>query len=126
MNELGCSKVPPLNYFLSLATDKHALQDFQDLPPIDIPDVPLTTVPYPEGNNDNIYNDTDLMTKFIAVANPEDILQQKSLHKKTNVEHYDPSIFEKKIGGQNNRYAKSKKHVTSKKKKTKRIKRKTK
>ena len=124
MTELGCSKVPTLNYFLSLVTDKHALQDFQDLPPIDITDVPTNIVPYPEGDYGNIYNDTDLITKFIPVANPEDILQQKSLHQKTYVENYDPNIFEKNLGGKNNRNGKSTKNVISKNKKikTKRIK----
>ena len=99
MQDLDCSKVPSLEYFLSLATDKHALQEFQDLPPIDIPDNPNNSVPYPEGNTVNVYNDTDLMTKFIPTASPEDILQQTSLHKKTNVDNYNPKIFENNLGG---------------------------
>lgn len=123
MEELGCSKIPPLEYFLSLATDKHALQEFQDLPPIDIPDDPISSVPYPEGNIENVYNDTDLMTKFIPVANPEDVLQQGSLHKKSHVDNYDPTIFENNLGGRNKRNTKSRKQIKTKKnKKTRKIK----
>jgi hypothetical protein len=72
MEALGCQKIPPLEYFISLATDKHALQEFKDLPSIDIPDNPESSLPYPEGNINNIYSDLDLVTKFTPTANPED------------------------------------------------------
>jgi hypothetical protein len=99
MEALGCLKVPSTEYFLSLATDKHALQEFQDLPPIDIPDKPDTVIPYPEGNTSNVYSDVDLLTKFIPTASPEDVTAQESLHRKTSVDQYDPTIFENKLGG---------------------------
>ena len=110
MTDLECSKIPSLEYFLSLATDKHALQEFQDLPPINIPDNPAITVPYPTKNTDNIYNDSDLMTKFVPEASPEDDALQGTLHKKTGVENSGPTSFENKVGGKNMRKIKSRKH----------------
>ena len=122
MVELECSKIPSEEYFLALATDKHALQEFIDLPEISIPDDPISIVPYPEGSKDNIYSDFDLMTKFIPLANPESVVEQEKLHRKTQVDSYDPSIFENKAGGKKKQNIRSKKHIISKNKKTKRIK----
>ena len=101
MSDLKCSKIPDLNFFISLATDKHALQEFKDLPSIDIPDNPTDERPYESQYRDNLYSDIDLLTKFSPVANPEDIELQESLHKKTTVEGYDPNIFEPTLGGKN-------------------------
>lgn len=83
---------------------------FQDLPPINIPDNPAITVPYPTKNTDNIYNDSDLMTKFVPEASPEDDALQGTLHKKTGVENSEPTSFENKVGGKNTRKIKSRKH----------------
>jgi hypothetical protein len=99
MEALGCQKIPPLEYFISLATDKHALQEFKDLPAIDVPDNPEMSLPYPEGNIDNVYSDLDLVTKFTPTANPEDEASQSSLHKKSVVDQYDSSVFEPALGG---------------------------
>ena len=101
MSDLKCSKIPDLNFFISLATDKHALQEFKDLPSIDIPDNPTDERPYESQYRDNLYSDIDLLTKFSPVANPEDIELHESLHKKTTVEGYDPNIFEPTLGGKN-------------------------
>jgi hypothetical protein len=122
MVELECTKIPSEDYFLALATDKHALQEFTDLPEISTPDDPASIVPYPEGNPNNIYSDSDLMTKFIPSANPESVIEQETLHRKTQVDSYDPNIFENKAGGKKKQNIKSKKHIISKNKKTKRIK----
>ena len=119
MTALECSKNPSSEYFLSLATDKHALQEFQDLPPIDIPDNPVISVPYPTKNTDNIYNDADLMTKFIPEASPDDDALQGTLHKKTGAEPSEPISFENKLGGKNTRKIKSRKHYIYITKKTK-------
>ena len=99
MEALGCQKIPPLEYFISLATDKHALQEFKDLPAIDVPDNPEMSLPCPEGNIDNVYSDLDLVTKFTPTANPEDEASQSSLHKKSVVDQYDSSVFEPALGG---------------------------
>lgn len=122
MIELGCSKIPPEDYFLALATDKHALQEFMDLPEIKIPDNPASIVPYPEESKDNIYSDLDLITRFIPSANPESIEEQETLHRKATVDSYDPSVFENKAGGKKKRKTKSKKYIVSKNKRTKRMK----
>jgi hypothetical protein len=59
------------------------------------------------------------MTKFIPVANPEDVLQQGSLHKKEHVDNYDPTIFENNLGGKNKHNTKSRKQILLKNKKLK-------
>lgn len=115
MTDLKCSKVPNSNFFISLTTDKHALQEFKDLPSIDTPDNPTDEQPYEQQYQDNLYSDIDLFTKFSPVANPEDVELQESLHKKTTVEGYDPNIFEPTLGGKN----RIKKHRTKKHNKNK-------
>ena len=116
MTDLGCKKIPDVNFFISLATDKHALQEFKDLPAIDVPDNPLTDVPYDEEYHNNLYNDVDLLTKFKPVANPEDVELQESLHKKKTVDSYDPNIFENPLGGRKKRRTKHRRKIKMQKK----------
>ena len=104
MQQLRCNKIPTDQYFLALATDRHAMQEFEDIPPIAQEDSPSITEPYPSKyTNDNIYSDVDLFTYFKPSVDVDDVTGQDSLHKKSTVEGFDSNIFERAIGGKKRR-----------------------
>jgi hypothetical protein len=104
MIDIGCKNIPSEEYFLALVTDKHALQEFQDVKQIDIPDDIIDIHEYPlDEPKNNLFDDTTLTVGFIpkvSIANTE---EQAKLHKQSEVVGYDDS-FEKI----NNKYLKYK------------------
>ena len=129
MEELKCSKIPDPQYFLALATDRHAMQEFKDIPPIGLKDLPPGPVPYPSkyGNN-NIYSDTDLFTYFKPSVDVDDVTEQDKLHKESVVKGFDPLIFENAAGGKKKIYRRKtrrRKHRRRKKKRRSTRKKKT-
>jgi hypothetical protein len=120
MRELECNKTPTLDYFLALATDRHAMQEFQDIPSIEGEDIPSKPVSYPEEYlESNIYSDHDLFTSFQPSVSVKDTAAQDNLHKKSFVEGYDPNVFEKLLGGVKKKIIKKKSNNFTKKKKIK-------
>ena len=126
MTELACKKIPSFEYFLSLATDRHAMQEFKDIPSLEIARGAKENEPYPKGSKDNVYSDIDLFTYFKPSADVEDTNAQDSLHKQSVVKGYDPSTFEVVVGGfkKNRKSRKKKKYKTKRKTKRKRGKKK--
>lgn len=121
MMQLGCNKTPTLDYFLALATDRHAMQEFQDIPSLEGDDIPSEPVSYPElYSTSNIYSDEDLFSSFEPSVAVDDTAGQDNLHKQSFVEGYDANVFEKQLGGvkkkkiikrkSNNHTKKNKKH----------------
>jgi len=103
MIDLGCKNIPTPEYFLALATDRHAMQEFTDLVSMEGHDRPPQKVTYPQHEfaNTNVYSDLDLATKFVPSVDMGDVKAQDELHKKSVVEGYDPNSFEKLLGGMN-------------------------
>ena len=109
MADLDCKKIPTHDYFLALTTDRHAMQEFVDLASMEGDDRPKQKVPYPDSEyrNANVYSDLDLSTYFVPSVDIGDTKAQDILHKKSFVEGYNPSIFEKSKGGGKNRKRKT-------------------
>ncbi len=103
MEQIQCKNIPSEQYFLALATDKHALQEFSDIKSIDIPDEPIVTQYYPHEPKSNLFDDNTLGVQFKPKVGIEDIEAQASLHKSSEVIGYDDT-FEKL----NNKYIKYK------------------
>ena len=120
MTELGCKKIPSKEYFVALATDRHAMQEFKDIPSLDIARGAKENEPYPEGSKDNVYSDIDLFTYFKPSVDVEDTEAQDSLHKQSVVKGYDPSVFEVAIGGFKKKRKSRKKKKYKRKRKTRR------
>lgn len=122
MTQLGCTKTPTLDYFLALATDRHAMQEFQDIPSIEGDDYPMESVPYPkEYSKDNIYSDIDLFTSFQPSVAVDDVDAQDNLHKQTMVKGFDSNVFEKPLGGLKTKLKKTQKNSTKKNKSKKKF-----
>ena len=73
------------------------MQEFEDVPSIDIPDRPGKTISYPEGYPLNIYNDNDLSTIFEPMADLENPDTINTLHTLSEVERYDKDKYENEI-----------------------------
>ena len=89
---IKCDNIPSNDYFLALATDRHAMQEFKDIKSIDLPDEPIEPQPYPE--EENLFDEDMLAITLEPKTNLDDIDEQDSLHKLTEVKDYD-STFEK-------------------------------
>ncbi len=115
LNEINCNPKPSFNYILALAKDRHAMQEYEDMPTIAFPDTPLEPIDYPDEPIENIYSDENLFTKFVAKANIQSQLEQDSLHKSDEVVGYNPTYemlggYQKKYLKYKEKYMKLKKH----------------
>jgi hypothetical protein len=91
---LSCKNIPSDQYFLALATDTHALQEFEDVNQIDIVNEPNTVIEYSNENPANLFDESTLNTNFKPKVLQTDIAEQAKLHKSDEVVGYD-STFEK-------------------------------
>ena len=96
MEQIKCKKIPDWEYYLALATDRHSMQEFEDVPSIEIQDRPRKTI-YPEGYPLNVYTDNDLSTIFEPMADLEESDTINNLHKLSEVERYDKDKYENEI-----------------------------
>ncbi len=94
MQILNCKNIPSDQYFLALATDKHALQEFEDVKQIDIVNEPNIVIEYPEEEPSNLFDELSLSTYFKPKVVLTDIEEQTKLHKSNQVVGYDDT-FEK-------------------------------
>ncbi len=106
LNEIKCSPIPSFKYILALAKDRHAMQEYEDMPTISLPDNPVEPVDYPNEPIENIYSDENLFTKFVAKASIQNKLEQDTLHKREEVLGYNPTY--EMFGGYKQKYLKYK------------------
>lgn len=99
---LSCKNNPSKEYFLALATDRHSMQEYSDIPSIKIPDIPSSPQIYPEEPL-NLFDDSTLDIRFKPKVSIENEEEQEKLHYYDEVIGYDDS-FEKL----NNKYLKYK------------------
>jgi len=85
LEAIGCSEIPSEQYLIALATDRHAMQEYEDMPSINIANVPPTKVNYPL-NEKGLFNNSELYPTFKPVASANNIAKQNSLHKLKVVE----------------------------------------
>ena len=89
LKEIKCSPIPSPEYILALATDRHAMQEYQDMPTIPLTDFPEVPQKYPDEPISNIYSDENLFTKFIPKADLQNKASQDTLHKLEEVMGYN-------------------------------------
>ena len=95
MIDIGCKNIPSDEYFLALVTDKHALQEFQDVKQIEIPDDIIGIHEYPLNEpKQNLFDDNTFGVEFKPKVSIADLEAQAQLHKQSEVIGYDNS-FEK-------------------------------
>lgn len=124
VSSIKCSKIPSDEYFLALATDRHAMQEFADVPGINVENDPARIIPYPD-EPDNMFDDSILYPTFHPVASMENLAKQNSLHKLRVVESNSEWVEGRpnKVGGKkktrrNNKYKnKTKKNKNKKRNK---------
>ena len=86
LENIGCTEIPPIKYMLALAKDRHAMQEYTDVPSINVENVPPGPVEYPEINSSQLFNDSQLYPTFKPLASLENTERQNSLHKLRVVE----------------------------------------
>jgi hypothetical protein len=88
---INCSKIPSDEYMIALTTDRHAMQEMIDVKQIDIPDNPMSEIPYPL-SDPNLYDDSSLYSIFKPKIGITDKDDQDRLHKMNEVIGYDPTF----------------------------------
>jgi hypothetical protein len=119
LETIGCTEIPSIGYMIALAKDRHAMQEYLDMPTINIANEPVENVSYPDINASELFNDSELYPTFKPVAGISNTAKQNSLHKLRVVEsnsNWMEGTRKKRGGARKKRQTRSKKSVSRRRK----------